>query len=148
MNSAAVALRRTKALELRVSGMDPVEIARELKVAPATAHAYITEALAMLPPPDIEEARRLELARLDMMQLALSPQIKHGNPDAIRAAIPLTQERMKIVGGYAASKVDATVTTQTEADRALADMLREARLQMEARQKTILEAEVVADDAG
>jgi hypothetical protein len=139
----AVAVRRARAFELAVSGKNPVEIAEELQVTPSTASMYVTEALAMLPPPDVEEARRLEVARLDAMLQALWPQIKHGNPDAVRAAIPVTQERMKIIGGYAASRVDAVVTVQTEADRALVELLKQAEAEMTRREAQILDADVV-----
>lgn len=145
ITQVAVAVRRTKAMELAVAGKNPVEIAEELGVTVHTATTYLSEALAMLPPPEIDEARRLELARLDAMWKALWPQIQHGNPDAVRAAIPLTQERMKILGGYAASKVDAVITHQTEADRALAELLNEAQAQVANREREILDAEVVAD---
>lgn len=147
MNAAAVATRRAKALELRVAGHTPVEIAAQLKVPLHHVETYIADALAMLPPPDVDEARRLELARLDQMSKALAPQIAHGNPDAIRAAIPVTQERMKIIGGYAASKVDAVVTHQTEADRQLAELLAQTRAEVAARERSIVDAEVVEGGA-
>lgn len=135
-----------KALELRIQGMSPMDIARQLNIAPRTVVTYLSEALGMLPPPDLEEVRRLEIARLDAMLNRLWPQVEHGAPDAIRSAILVTQERMKILGGYAATKMDTTVTTQTEADRALADFLAAAKAEMELRETQILDAEVVDSD--
>jgi DNA-binding CsgD family transcriptional regulator len=145
INDVAAAVRRARAIDLRIQGHSSAEIARELSVTPATVDGYLADGLAMMPPTDAEEHRRLQLLRYDKMLAALWPQIEHGAPDAVRSAVLIEQERSKLIGTYATTKVDTTLTVQTEADRALAELLRDAEAQMKAREKQILDAEVISD---
>lgn len=132
---------------MRADGHSPADIADELGVSETVVKNYLAQALAMLPPADLDQTRNLELHRLDTWLLALKPQLEHGNPDAVRTALLISQERSKLEGLYAAQRVEQTIIEMTEADRALQELIHEAKAQMKRTEASIIEAEVV-DDGG
>lgn len=107
---AATAERRGKAIRLKIDGYTYTEIAEKLgysskgsackDVSRALERHVIEEGLA------IEAWRELELARLDVLQKAIWPEAKEGNPRAIETALKVLDRRAKLLGLDSAIKLE------------------------------------------
>jgi hypothetical protein len=90
-----------RCLELRANGLSFREIARELKVAPATAYKAVARGLAAVNENCREEAqelRALEALRLDQMQAALWQQATDGDVRAIDRILRIMERRARLLG--------------------------------------------------
>jgi hypothetical protein len=90
-----------KCLELRSAGLSFREIARELKVAPATAYKAVARGLAAVNAGCSEQAqelRALEALRLDQMQAALWQQATDGDVRAIDRILRIMERRARLLG--------------------------------------------------
>lgn len=91
--------KRAKILELRKLGMTLDQIAQHMGYATRqSVHYHLNKALEEQPRQDAELLLRLELARLDTMQLALAERIRDGDVPAINAGISVMDRRAKYVG--------------------------------------------------
>ncbi len=96
---ARIALRRKRALDLRVAGASYEQIAAALKLADkSNARRDILEAIAEITREPAEEVLALELARLDAMFMGLWPEARKGDTHAVRAAIRVMDRRAKYLG--------------------------------------------------
>lgn len=114
-------LKRSQAIELRISGANYREIARVLGIGVATAHLYVTKGLEELRDANIdktEEYKKIELTRLDSIQAALWSNRK--DPNTARAIIKCMERRHRLLGLDAPLKWEGVVTPgsggQTEVD--------------------------------
>ena len=90
-----------KCLELRSAGLSFREIARELKVAPATAYKAVARGLAAVNAgcrEQAQELRTLEALRLDQMQAALWEQATDGDVRAIDRVLRIMERRARLLG--------------------------------------------------
>jgi DNA-binding CsgD family transcriptional regulator len=90
-----------KCLELRSAGLSFREIARELKVAPATAYKAVARGLAAVNAgcrEQAQELRALEALRLDQMQAALWQQATDGDVKAIDRILRIMERRARLLG--------------------------------------------------
>ena len=90
-----------KCLELRSAGLSFREIARELKVAPATAYKAVARGLAAVNAgcrEQAQELRALEALRLDQMQAALWEQATDGEVKAIDRVLRIMERRARLLG--------------------------------------------------
>jgi DNA-binding CsgD family transcriptional regulator len=90
-----------KCLELRSAGLSFREIARELKVAPATAYKAVARGLAAVNAgcrEQAQELRALEALRLDQMQAALWQQATDGDVRAIDRILRIMERRARLLG--------------------------------------------------
>jgi hypothetical protein len=91
--------RQRKALELRKAGASYDQIAKQLGYRGRSgAHKSVMAALKKTLKEPAESVRKLELARLDEMLLALWPQVKVGNHGAIDRALKIMQRRAALQG--------------------------------------------------
>lgn len=100
--------RRQKALEMRKSGASYRAIGANLGVSEAQAHRDVQAALATmaeLEQASADEYRTLELMRLDMALLALSPKMKFGDPQVVNAWVKVSESRRKLLGLDAPTKI-------------------------------------------
>src|SRR4029077_5628141 len=106
--------RQTQAVQLRVRGASLAQIAETVGYANATsAHKAIMSALRdMLPDDDRNDARRLELAKLDRLEMAAWNRALGDGEDADRAAATILKcvnQRAKLLGLEAPAAVDVRV---------------------------------------
>jgi DNA-binding CsgD family transcriptional regulator len=91
-----------RCLELRANGLSFREIARELKVAPATAYKAVARGLAAVNAgcrEQAQELRALEALRLDQMQAALWQQaIEERDVRAIDRILRIMERRARLLG--------------------------------------------------
>lgn len=119
--------RRAKALELRLQGKSYAAIAAELGLSVKGAHKVVQTAISRkLPPETVEEARRMELARLDEAFEVVRRAVIGGDLMAVEKMVQLSNRRAKFLG------LDAPVTTKTEIEMKVADELRGALGRLEA----------------
>ena len=110
-------------LELRRNGLTYEEIAKEVGYANrSSAYAAFQAILQMTLHETAEEARQLELERLNLMFNKLMPGIEKGHPRAIEAAIKIMDRRAKYLGIEFASEPDVEIKVRFEN---IADMMRQ-----------------------
>lgn len=107
---AFTADRRAKAIRMKIDGANYTEIAEALgyhsrgsactDIRRALEKHVIEEGLA------VEAWRELELARLDVLQKAIWPEAKDGNPRAIETALKILDRRAKLLGLDSAIKLE------------------------------------------
>jgi hypothetical protein len=98
---AAARDRDVKALDLRIAGATYRQIGQQLAVSEKTAYYDVQDELGRLDKVSRDKAERLrdlEGRRLDVLQLALAPAIRTGDPRAIAAAVRLMERRAKLFG--------------------------------------------------
>lgn len=108
--------RREQAINLRRAGLSLREIAKRLTVDPMTIHEDLKVMMAESIKENVDNAdqlRAMELERMDKLLLNLSPllQPKEGKtPDikAVNAAIKISEQRAKLLGLYAPTKIEGT----------------------------------------
>ncbi len=99
--SAKAKERIPKALEFAIAGASYRQIGRELGVSHQTAYRYVQGALGELDALKVqcaERLRELELKRLDRATLAVWPQVRAGDTQAIRAYVAISERRSKLAG--------------------------------------------------
>jgi AraC-like DNA-binding protein len=106
--------RQARAVQLRVAGASLQQIADTVGFAnPSGAHAAIMRALReMLPEQERADARRLEIAKLDRLEMAAWPRAMGAGEDADRAAgtiLRCISMRAKILGLEAPAALDVRV---------------------------------------
>lgn len=118
-DQAAIADRRRRALVLRLAGASYPEIARQLGLAgPGSSYKIVQKALKATYQEPADEVRKLELERLDRLQLAIWGQAtgsKDKPPDhqALDRVLKIQSLRMALLG------IDARTTIQVEQHREL-----------------------------
>jgi len=117
---------RREALDLRRAGHSYRTIARMQGVAVSTAHARVTEALtAYLPRETVEDARRVELDRLDTATEHTLTIMTGSDDDELRLKavdrlVRLAERRAKLLGLDAPTNARIEVTPTVTADQILA----------------------------
>jgi hypothetical protein len=109
----AAAVRRVKALDLRIGGLPYRAIAAALGVSVHAAHGDVKRALselAKLEASKAEDVRRLELERIDAAVAGLWPLISRqegapADPKAVNALVNLMDRRAKLLGLDAPQRV-------------------------------------------
>ncbi len=102
-----VMIKRADALKMRLTGASYREIAKAFGWAgPSGAHKAVDKALMEYVQEDADKLRKLELARLDMMEVALAPKVLAGDTDAIRTRLKCMERRAKLTGIDEPLKVD------------------------------------------
>jgi DNA-binding CsgD family transcriptional regulator len=105
--------REVQALELRKAGATYGEIGRQLGISASSAHRAIARAVERITDESSElaiETRRMELIRLDAMQLALWTDARKGDAEAIRTLLRIMERRARYLGLDAPTEVVADVT--------------------------------------
>lgn len=115
-----IAELRHKIVTMRLEGYTPRDIARSLGVALETVQRHLASVFNGLAMARAEQARELELDRLDSYLVALRPGIEIGDPKSINAAIRISEVRAKYIPGVLApTKIEATVITMDAIDAEL-----------------------------
>lgn len=117
-SSAAIEERRGKALDLRRSGASLRRIAAQLGVSHVQVRTDIKEALEEAIKENVDNAeqlRTMELERLDDMLLRISKQVSDGHLGAIDRALRISEQRAKLLGLYAPTKIEGTLNHHVKA---------------------------------
>lgn len=103
--------RQAKAIQLRVAGASLAVVAKECGYAdPSGAHQAIVAGLReILPDQDRSDARRLELAKLDRLEMAAWPLALRGDDRAAATILRCVQTRAKLLGLEAPAQIDLRV---------------------------------------
>lgn len=112
-DKAAIAQRQTLVLQLRQDGWSYRAIGEKIGISYVQAHKDMKAALAELHETNLEATAdyvALELARLDMLTKGLEPMARVGDPASVNAYMKVMDQRAKLLGLYAPTKVDANVT--------------------------------------
>ena len=99
--SEQAAARRVEALNLRMAGASYRQIGARLGISEAQAHKDVARELDRLAAEAQEAAQQvlaLELARLDMAQLAIAQQVRNGNLGAIDRWLRIGERRARLLG--------------------------------------------------
>jgi transposase-like protein len=100
-NRALAAERRSSAVELALTGSSYQAIADELGYANrGTVYRLVNNALKDREVETIDELRRLEVDRLDSLQVAIWEDAMTGDLAAVRAVLRILHLRAKILGLY------------------------------------------------
>lgn len=114
--------RRVEVMALRLAGFSHEQIAERFDVAPQQVEAWISETMESAEAPNVAKMRSLENQRLDRAQSAIWSQVVAGNLKAIDTFMRLSQQRSKINGLYAATKIDLNVGIRHEMEVALSNL--------------------------
>ena len=100
-------VRQADALMLRLSNASYREIADKMGYAgPSGAHKAVDTALRAYISEPADRLRTIELARLDVMELALAPAVLSGDTDAIRTRLKCMERRARLTGVDEPVRVD------------------------------------------
>lgn len=108
---ARIAELRYKITVMRLEGHTPRDISRNLGVALETVQRHLAAVFNSLTAQKAEQAKQLELDRLDSYLVALAPGIAVGDPKSIAQAIRISEQRAKYQGLHAPVKTETTVIT-------------------------------------
>ena len=111
-----IAELRHRIITMRLEGHAPRDIARTLGIALETVQRHLAAVFNSLTTAKAEQAKALELDRLDSYLVALQPGISAGDPKSIMAAIRISDQRAKYQGLHAPVKSEQTVITIDQLD--------------------------------
>jgi DNA-binding CsgD family transcriptional regulator len=121
-SDAALAERDEQIWQLRLRGHSLRQIGSQVGLAASSVLATLERGYRERVHPKVDEARALELERLDDWLCKLQPGIEQGDDKAITTALRISDRRSKLLGLDAPTRVDANVSTQeSDAVRALAE---------------------------
>lgn len=109
-----------------MAGQSLRTIEKDLGIPRATVARYRDLALSSIATPMIEEARTLELERLDTLIEAVWSSAATGDEKAIASYIKLSDKRVALLGLNKPIQVESTVTEVTAQERELQMMLEQA----------------------
>ncbi len=122
-----VAMRRSEALELRISGMSYRAIADAMHCADSTAYELVQSALREIPAQNVEILRTEHDQMIRMLMLKLKPRIDKGEPRAIEVAAKLLERLAKLWGLDAPTRQVMQVITESVVDEAIRELEAELR---------------------
>ena len=120
-----IAELRYKITVMRLEGHTPRDIARNLGVALETVQRHLAAVFNSLTAQKAEQAKQLELDRLDSYLVALQPGRAVGDPKSIAQAIRISEQRAKYQGLHAPVKTEATVITIDAIDAELEKLVQQ-----------------------
>ena len=110
--------RRLLVLEARMRGATFREIAKQLGVPRTTVHRDYHQAIARWVTPLAEEARDLELARLDRLQHSRWQKALDGDDAALDRVLKIMAQRRALLGLDEPAKIDITSMVERVAEEA------------------------------
>ena len=128
LTEAQTLARRQLMTDRRINGLTYSKIALEFGVSDETVSKNVKACLESRLGETVAVLVELENARFDQMLEKLKPGIDAGDPQAVNAALRVSDARRKMFGLDAAIKIDATFHEVTQADLELQELLREAQV--------------------
>lgn len=109
-----------------VNGHSLRTVERDLGIPRATAARYRDAALGAIAAPIVEEARKLELERLDALAEAIWPLAVTGDDKALNNYLKIMDKKIQMLGLAKPTEINATVTEITAQERELQMLLEQA----------------------
>ena len=109
--------KEERALDLRRAGASYRDICKALGVSVATAHKLVARGMKRLIArceEKAEDIKSMELDRLDKLSLAVWPQAMKGHLQAVDRMLKIMDQRAKLLGAYAPTKIASTNPEGTE----------------------------------
>jgi AraC-like DNA-binding protein len=129
--------RVAKALELRKAGETLQQIADQLGYAnPSAVYAAIRRTLDQIVVPAVEEYRKMELERLDALQLAVWPAARRGDYQAIDRVLKIMERRARLLG----LDVQPDATVSIEPTQVIVQMVHEVVGERDIDEANVIEA--------
>lgn len=91
---------------MRIAGLSTTAIARQLGISEPAVIKHLQKYMASKPYEQIEEARRLDLERLDRGIQVVMRRMADGDLSAVDRLVRLVDLRMRIMGGYPPQTLD------------------------------------------
>lgn len=135
-SDAELAERDAKIWELRLQGHSLRAIGAAVGLSHPSVLAILEKGYAELIYPQVEEARAIELERLDELLVKLRPGIDSGDVQSIGAAVKIGDRRAKLLGLDAPTKVQAEIE-QVPPTPELIDRIEQARAAVAAREREL-----------
>lgn len=114
--------KRIEAVALRLAGFSVQQIAERLQLSEQTTNDMITQSLENAEQRSATELRQIENQRLDRAQAAIWSDVIAGNIPAVQAFLRISQQRSRINGLNAPTKIDMSVGIRHEMEQALAGL--------------------------
>lgn len=112
-------VRRMNAVRLRVAGLTYEQIAEQLNLSTDSAHDMVQRTLSRAENQHVETMRAIENERLDTAQSVIWNRVLQGDIKAIDAFLRISNQRVKINGLAAPTKLDISIGVRTEMEEAL-----------------------------
>lgn len=125
---------RMEAVQLRLAGLTYEQIADRLDMSKEGARQLVTRTLESAANRSAEEMRAEENARLDRLQGAIWGAALGGDLKAVDQVLKLMDQRARLNGLNAPTRIMLSTTVRVEMEQALADL------------REIVEGEVIEDD--
>ncbi len=141
-----IAELRHRIIAMRLEGYVPRDIARTLGVALVTVQNHLAAVFNALTTPKAEEARQIELDRLDLWLTKLAGGIDVGDPKSIAEARKISAQRAQLLGLNKPIQIETTVVTIDAVDAEI-KRLTEKLGQVRGQRQVDIDGEVVSADA-
>lgn len=128
-------------LSLTMKGMSLRKIEEQTGIPRMTVSRYRDRALQAIALPTVDEARKLELERLEALVEAVWPLAITGDPAAISSYMKLSVRMGEITGTNKPTQVESVVLDITPQEQALQQLFAEAQKQQQLEELEILEEE-------
>jgi hypothetical protein len=125
--SPEVQERMKRAWRMKRDGFDYETIGEKLDVSGATVARYIQTYREEMVRPDASQHFDEFFADLRNLRVRLQVGVLMGDPQSVRAALAVNESARRMLGLDAPVKADVTVTELSEADRELAELVRERK---------------------
>lgn len=109
-------VRQAEALQLRQSGASYRAIGKQMGVDGSTAYRYVSDAIKEITLEPSMDMLRLELGRLDDMQLALRKSALEGDTRAVTASLAIMRQRADYLNLNGAIKPDVSADSKKALD--------------------------------
>ena len=123
-----IAMRKSEALQLRISGMSYRQIADAMHCSDSTAYEMVSSALKEIPARDVDELRKEQDSMIRSLYMQLIPRVNKGEPRAIEVALKLLERLAKLHGLDAPTKSIIEVITEEAVDKAIRELEEQMRL--------------------
>ena len=140
---------RAQAFALRVKGLSFHKIAREMGISATTAHRYVRQEYEARRPSQetVDEARALDLERLDGLIEALADKANGGDCAAIDRMLRIMESRARLCGLNAPVESKTTVAGDADAPVSVVSLTPEQQAEAVAKAMAVAAAMRAANDA-
>lgn len=130
-NNAQHQEKVNKAYDLRLRGWSYRTIGKELGVSHVTAMRWVTDYLAEVTLPLVDEVRKTEVDRMQRYLKVLDERVEDGDDKAVSLAIKVSERLCKMLGADMPTQISVERTETTQMDLAIMDLIARQKAQNE-----------------